>query len=363
MTSPEPSAAPWERTAAWLVAVWAGCLAGLVLVYELTVRTVAGRIVGDVALRGADVQVPAFLSGMNTVLDLVTATSIAGAVALVAVVALARDRRDDGLVAVGLLVAANVSSRLLKSFLLSRPDLGLSESAPVTLNSLPSGHTTAAFSAVVALLVVLPRRLRTPVALVGIGFSALAAIATMTSGWHRAGDSLASLLLVASWTAVAGLVLLLRRAPRDDDAHAPAPEPTPAVHPDGATAVTPDAAPADRRGAPPPTTRAPEPLEQSPPGAADDAPSGQVPPVPPVGRTARRLLVGSGVLAAVALAIPLGIVLDEGARSSTFGATAVFVAAGLLLVAATTATTVLVLRVLERTDDPAPARDPQPAEG
>src|SRR5690606_6770023 len=77
-----------------------------------------------------------------------------------------------------------------------RPDLGLDEVGPATLNSLPSGHTTAAFSAVAALLLVLPAAWRASVALLGGGFATVTALATMFAGWHRTADAMASFLVV-----------------------------------------------------------------------------------------------------------------------------------------------------------------------
>ncbi len=129
---------------------------GFVLVYCATVRTVQGRLFGDASLRGALLTRSSLADGADAVLNVVSVASLLGAVALVATVALVRLKRAQGLAAVGLLVGANVSTLVLKRYLLERPDLGIREVAPATLNSLPSGHTTAVFSAVAALLFVVP---------------------------------------------------------------------------------------------------------------------------------------------------------------------------------------------------------------
>lgn len=113
-------------------------------------------------------------------------------VAAIALIALVRLRRMAGVTAVGLLVAANASIWLLKTHLPTRPDLGLREITPVTRNSLPSGHTTAVFSVVVALLIVLPGRGRRLIVLAGGAAAVVTALATMSAGWHRAGDSIAA---------------------------------------------------------------------------------------------------------------------------------------------------------------------------
>ena len=174
------------------------------LLYAVTVRTSYGRLFADASLRGA----VRTRSGMRDLVDhalgVVTVASLLAALAVVALIALLRLRRGLGLAALVVLVGANLSAQLLKDHLLERPDLGLLESAPSTLNSLPSGHSTAAFSVAVALLIVVPPRTREVVAAAGVAYACLVAVATMAAGWHRASDSSAAFLLVGVW---AGLTL------------------------------------------------------------------------------------------------------------------------------------------------------------
>ncbi len=185
----------------------AACAAAFALVHWWSVHTVPGRSFGDAALRGAVESRAAFGSTVDTILDVVSVASLAAATALVATIALVRLARLPGLVALGVLVAANASAWLLKHHLLSRPDLGLDEYAPATLNSLPSGHSTAVFSAVVAVLVVLPAAIRAPAAVLGGALALGTAVATMVAGWHRAADSMASFLLVGTWASLGVAVL------------------------------------------------------------------------------------------------------------------------------------------------------------
>lgn len=210
-----------------IVLVGLGFGVGFVLVYYVTVRTVQGRLFGDASLRGALLTRSALADGADTVLNVVSVASLLGAVALVAMVALVRLERVQGLAAVGLLVGANVSTLVLKSYLLQRPDLGIREVSPATLNSLPSGHTTAVFSAVAALLFVVPSRWRYPVSLAGLVMGTVTAFATMSAGWHRAGDSMAAFLLVGVWTAIAaGAVLIADPGGAGDRANFEWPEST-----------------------------------------------------------------------------------------------------------------------------------------
>lgn len=201
----------WENRrgliAAGLLTLGSGI--GFVAVYVLTVRTTPGREFGDASLRGALLTHAGAARAVDGVLGIVSATTLLAGLTTVALIALVRLRRVPGLAAVGLIVAANAGTWLLKTQLLSRPDLGLSEITPATHNSLPSGHTTAVFSVVVALMIVVPLRLRRPVALTGGGLAMLTALATMSAGWHRAGDSLAAFLNVGFWAGVAGVVMVL----------------------------------------------------------------------------------------------------------------------------------------------------------
>ncbi len=176
------------------------------LVYQVTVRTTYGRLFADASLRGA-VLAQARTEGLvDRALGIVTVASLAAAVALIATIALVRLRRGPGLAAIGVLAAANVSGQLLKRFL-DRPDLGLRESAPATLNSLPSGHSTAAFSVGVALLLVVTPRTRGAVATAAGVYACVVALATMAAGWHRPADSVTAFLLVGFWAGVAILAL------------------------------------------------------------------------------------------------------------------------------------------------------------
>lgn len=199
---------------AWPAAMAAAYTVAFVLVYYVSVRTERGRLVSDASLRGALWSGAAFQDTVDAILDVISVGSLLGAVAVVAVIALIRLDRVRGLAAIGVLVTANVATRLLKDYLLVRPDLGLDEVGPTTLNSLPSGHTTAAFSAVAALLLVLPAGGRLTTALLGGGFATLTALATMFAGWHRTADAMAAFLVVGVCMMAAIAVVVTYADPR-----------------------------------------------------------------------------------------------------------------------------------------------------
>lgn len=193
-----------------LVTAAFGVLLGVV--YYVTVRTVPGRELGDASLRGALATNSLLADSVDAVLDVVSVASLLAAVAVVAVIALVRLERLTGLAAIGLLAGSNASTWLLKEVLLTRPDLGVSEYTPATLNSMPSGHSTAVFSGVAALLFVLPRPWRPALATAGAGYATLTALATMSAGWHRSSDSVAAFLVVGLWTAAAAAAVVVAQA-------------------------------------------------------------------------------------------------------------------------------------------------------
>ena len=208
MSARATAALRWPAATATLYA------AAFVLVYYVSVRPVRGRLGSDAALRGAISSGASIQDTVAARLDLGAVGSLLSAVAVVAVIALLRLDRVRGLASIAVLVTANGSTWLLKDHLITRPDLGLDEVAPATLNSLPSGHTTAAFSAVAALLIVLPSAVRVPIALLGGGFAAATALATMFAGWHRAADAMAAFLVVGVCTMVAISLVVLFDSPR-----------------------------------------------------------------------------------------------------------------------------------------------------
>lgn len=268
------------------------CGCGFAAVYVLTVRTTPGREFADASLRGAGFAYSSVAEAVDAALGVVSVATLLATLAAVALVALVRLRRVPGLTAVGLLIATNASTWALKTRLLTRPDFGLSEITPASHNSLPSGHTTAVFSAVIAFMIVVPARARRLIATVGGACAVMTALATMSAGWHRAGDSIAAFLLVGLWAGIAALVGVL---------------------------------------------------------ATDDV---QIPLVDPSvgGRSLRWLatiIIGSAGLAS---ALGFGLVLVPPLRTSSIGAGLAFLAGGMLIVAAAIAVLSAELLVLNRTD-------------
>ena len=131
--------------------------------------------------------------------------TVAVALVVCVVSALAQGRLRLALAAVIIIAGANITTQVLKYFVLDRPDLGFS-----TLNSLPSGHTTVVISVVLATLLVAPRALRPLFAIAGSFIATLTGASTVAAGWHRPGDIIAALAVCLLWASAVALIIGVR---------------------------------------------------------------------------------------------------------------------------------------------------------
>ena len=190
------------RWAAVLLAAVAGGL--LWLTCRIFLSSAAGQRLDESAFRGAIYGQGKLLLIAQPVLSVVSVTFVVVGLAAAMMIALIRLRWGLALQVAVLVGGANITTQLLKYQVLERADLGV----PVEQikNSLPSGHTTVAASVSVALLLVVPRRLRPVVALAGAAYTAATGISTMAGQWHRPSDVIAAFLVVLVWTALVCVV-------------------------------------------------------------------------------------------------------------------------------------------------------------
>ena len=181
------------------------CAAGVAATYWFFVRTTTGQLADESAFKeaeliraGDDLPVISFLDNLPLI-------SVFIAVIVVVFVTILRHRLSPAVIALGTFAAANISSQLLKRAVLDRPDRGV---VTLDFNSLPSGHTTLAASAAAAVFLLSSPRWRPLAALFGGSYAMLAGAATFLNLWHRPADVVASLLVVACWTLVGGLVMM-----------------------------------------------------------------------------------------------------------------------------------------------------------
>ncbi|RIQ31218.1 phosphatase PAP2 family protein [Jiangella rhizosphaerae] len=168
------------------------------------VDTAVGQRIDQVAFRGSGIGRSTLWSGAERVLDVVSVPFVVVVLGTVALIALLRRRWLLALQVIVLVGGANLTTQVLKHAVLDRPRLA-DDTGPLG-NSLPSGHTTVAASVAAALLLVVPRRTRPAVAIVGAGYTAVTGVSTMVGGWHRPSDVVAAVTVVLAW---AGLTTML----------------------------------------------------------------------------------------------------------------------------------------------------------
>jgi membrane-associated phospholipid phosphatase len=125
--------------------------------------------------------------------------------------ALLAGRVRAGLAAGGAMLAAAVTTQWLKQALAVQRPYPADHYMPAA--SWPSGHTTAIVSLLLALVIVMPARLRPPVAVIGGGIAALALGSIVLLGFHYPSDVLGGVLVASAWSAVALAVSGTGRAP------------------------------------------------------------------------------------------------------------------------------------------------------
>ncbi|MFF4875499.1 MULTISPECIES: phosphatase PAP2 family protein [unclassified Micromonospora] len=205
-------------TAVWLVALALVQTVVFVAVWRVAVHTEIGQWIDTVALTGNRIGQDRIDGPVDKLLNAMSVVSLLAATAMIGFIALIRGRIALAITATLLIAGANVSTQLLK-YGLSRPDYGLDPERAAVGNSLPSGHTTVAASVAVALVLVLPPKVRAVGAFLAAGYAAVAGVATLSAGWHRPSDAVAAYLVVGVWAALAGLLLLITQREQAEVAH------------------------------------------------------------------------------------------------------------------------------------------------
>ncbi|MCG5466763.1 phosphatase PAP2 family protein [Micromonospora sp. MED01] len=205
-------------TAVWLVVLALVQAAAFLAVWRVAVHLEIGQWVDTVALTGNRIGQDTIEGPVDRILNAMSVVSLLAATATIGFIALIRGRIALAITATLLIAGANVTTQLLK-YGLSRPDFGVDPERAAVGNSLPSGHATVAASVAVALMLVLPRKVRAAGAFIGAAYAAVAGVATLSAGWHRPSDAVAAYLVVGVWAALAGLLLLVTQREQAEIAH------------------------------------------------------------------------------------------------------------------------------------------------
>ncbi|GIJ11622.1 phosphatase PAP2 family protein [Micromonospora andamanensis] len=213
---------PRGGTAVWLVVLALIQAAAFIAVWRFALHTEIGQWIDTVALTGNRIGRDHIEEPVDRILNAMSVVSLLAVTVMIGFIALIRGRVALAVAATLLIAGANVTTQLLK-YGLSRPDYGIDLERAYVGNSLPSGHTTVAGSVAVALVLVLPPKVRAVGAVIGAGYAATAGVATLSAGWHRPSDAVAAFLVVGVWAALAGLLLLITQRERAEvapgDAH------------------------------------------------------------------------------------------------------------------------------------------------
>jgi membrane-associated phospholipid phosphatase len=200
-----PVATP-RQSAIRLAVVGVGSVVVLIPLWYLTTQTRAGQELADQILYGRVLAAPAVLGAAR---DALATVSLAMAViAALGLGILAFLRGGVGLlVVVALLIAgANVTTQLLQEQL-TRPNL-LGDLAFAFGNSFPSGHVALVGSLGLAAVLVVPRALRTPTAILAAIAIAIVSTSTIAAGWHRLADAVGAMLIDLAWASLLTALLV-----------------------------------------------------------------------------------------------------------------------------------------------------------
>lgn len=183
----------------------AGALVLGVSSYVIGVRSALGQQAEASVLGQAE-----FTTNPPAPLNLVSITSVALAIAILGLLALAVHGLRRALVVALSTAAAIGASQLLKLQFLDRPEL-FELDAP---NTFPSGHMTVFAALAAAAIYAVPSSWRSIVGLLGALLLGVVAWQLIAYGWHRPSDVLGALALTVLMFAVATLVSPSSSAPR-----------------------------------------------------------------------------------------------------------------------------------------------------
>ena len=182
-----------------LSAACAGMIFCLWFVFVLSRR---GQVVEAAALEGSKIGAHYVAGHARTLLSVVSMPAAGVLVAIILLIGLLRRSHRRAVWAVVAVVGANLSTQALKYWILWRPDYDITARMD-NANTLPSGHTTMATSAAVALILLSGRRWRALSAWTGALFAIAMGYSTLACQWHRPSDVIAALLVPVAWGALA----------------------------------------------------------------------------------------------------------------------------------------------------------------
>jgi len=178
------------------------CLGATIGLWCLFVYTHTGQVLDAMALEGSEIGSHYVSAHARTLLSMVSMPAAVILVVTILIIGLLRRSHRRAVWAVVAVAGANLTTQLLKYRILWRPDFDITERWD-NANTLPSGHTTMAASAAVALILLSGRRWRVLSAWAGALFTIAMGYSTLVCQWHRPSDVLAGILVPVAWGALA----------------------------------------------------------------------------------------------------------------------------------------------------------------
>ena len=178
------------------------CLAATLGLWGLFVFTHTGQVLDAMALEGSEIGSHYVSAHARTLLSVVSMPAAVVLVVTILVIGLLRRSHRRAVWAVVAVAGANLTTQVLKYQFLWRPDFNITERWD-NANTLPSGHTTMAASAAVALILLSGRRWRALSAWVGALLTIAMGYSTLVCHWHRPSDVLAGILVPVAWGSLA----------------------------------------------------------------------------------------------------------------------------------------------------------------
>ncbi len=172
------------------------CLLLTMLISHVALATAPGQVLDTILMEGTMRSASRYEAFSMLITGIVSVPVMVAAGIVVALVAAARRRPTLAGRALGAVVGANITTQILKDYILTRPNLGVTTGAG---NSLPSGHTTVAVTLSLALIVIAPQWFRSPSAWIGWAWTSLMGVSVMMEGWHRPSDVITAALIAGAW--------------------------------------------------------------------------------------------------------------------------------------------------------------------
>lgn len=180
------------------------CAVLFIAVYLIFVLSVPGQLI-DVAVGATPEHVDHQLPPLDPENRWIAVWILAPPAFVLAALTLpSRDYRTLA-IAVGMVIAANITTQVVKHGWLERPEL---IAGTGTTNALPSGHTTMAAAAAVAVFLAVDARHRPLVGMLAAVWGGGWGTYIFIEDWHRPSDMVAAYLVVAGWGLVGGWLIM-----------------------------------------------------------------------------------------------------------------------------------------------------------